>query len=162
MAATATSNGVSGRTCLITGGAGGLGKSIALELLARGANVAVCDINKATLSSSAAEFSKIGPSLAIQCDITDASAVESLIKQVTKRFGKLDVLVNCAGVMDRFEPTGDVGLELWNKVLTVNLTATYLMSKEALRHFLNRGATDASIINVGSLASERGWCAGEF
>jgi NAD(P)-dependent dehydrogenase (short-subunit alcohol dehydrogenase family) len=83
------------------------------------------------------------------------------MEDAVKHFGKLDVLVNCAGVMDRFEPAGDVSLELWNKVLTVNLTATYLMSKEALNHFLSRCATDASIINVGSLASERGWCAGE-
>lgn len=158
----ATANGISGRTCLVTGGAGGLGKAIVLELLGNGASVAVCDINKATLESSAVEFSKIGPILPIQCDITNASAVEFLVEKVVHHFGKLDVLVNCAGVMDRFEPAGDVSFELWNRVLSVNLTATYLMSKEALRHFLSRGATDASVINVGSLASERGWCAGEY
>lgn len=158
---TATANGISGRTCLVTGGAGGLGKSIVLELLSSGANVVVCDINKALLDSSAVEFSTIGSSLPVQCDITDATAIKYLIDKAVKHFGKLDVLVNCAGVMDRFEPAGDVSLELWNKVLTVNLTATYLMSKEALNYFLSRGATDASIVNVGSLASERGWCAGE-
>ena len=152
---------LSGRTCLVTGGAGGLGKSITLVLLEEGANVVVSDINKALLDSVAAEFKGKGSTLLLPGDVTDASAVRSLIEEAVKRFGQLDALINCAGILDRFEPVGDLSQELWSKVLAVNLTGPFLLSKEAIKHFLSRGATDASIINIGSLASEHGWCGGE-
>lgn len=152
---------LSGKTCLVTGGAGGLGKSITLAFLAGGANVVVCDIDQQTLNSASVEFSDKGPALVVQCDITNPSSIKSLIKKAVEHFGQLDVLVNCAGIMDRFEPVGELREAIWNKVLAVNVTGTYLMSKEALCHFLSRNARDASIINIGSLASQSGWVGGE-
>jgi NAD(P)-dependent dehydrogenase (short-subunit alcohol dehydrogenase family) len=151
----------SGRTCLVTGGAGGLGKSIALALLAEGANVVVTDFSERILNSVAAEFQPGKESvLLLPADVSDAGAVESLISKTVQHFGQLDVLINCAGVFDRFEPVGDVSLELWSKLLAVNVTGPYLLSQAAINHFLSRSATDASIINIGSLASEHGWCGG--
>lgn len=152
---------LSGRTCLVTGGAAGLGRSTALEFLACGANVVICDINQKHLDSTSAELSAHGPTLAVQCDITDASAIKSMITKAIEHFGKLDVLVNCAGIFDRFEPVGELSEAIWRKVLGVNLTGPYLMTKEVLNHFLSRAATDASIINVGSLASLHGWGGGK-
>ena len=153
---------LSGRTCLVTGGAGGLGKSITLALLEDGANVVVSDISKSLLDSVAAEFQKKGPTLLLPGDVTDANVAASLITKAAEHFGQLDVLVNCAGIFDRFEPVGDLSKDLWSKVLAVNVTDPFLLSKEAISHFLTRGATDASIINIGSLASEHGWCGGEY
>ncbi|KPI36732.1 Bacilysin biosynthesis oxido BacC [Cyphellophora attinorum] len=151
----------SARTCLVTGGAGGLGKSIALALLAEGANVVVTDFNEKTLNSVTAEFQQRKESvLFLPADVSDAGAVESLISKTVQHFGQLDVLVNCAGIFDRLEPVGEISPELWSKVLTVNVTGPYLLSKAAINHFLSRSATDASIINIGSLASEHGWCGG--
>ncbi|KAK4944567.1 hypothetical protein LTR10_016001 [Elasticomyces elasticus] len=161
---TAAGKGLSGRVCLVTGGAGGLGKSIVLALLEGGANVAVSDISKTALESVAdAEFHKHGATsklLLLPGDVTDAGVVKSLIDETVKHFGQLDVLVNCAGIFDRFDPVGDLSQDLWSKVLAVNVTGPFLLSKEAINHFLSRGATDASIVNIGSLASEHGWCGG--
>lgn len=145
----------------MTGGAGGLGKSVAMAFLAGGANVVVCDIDQKTLDMALAEFANQGPILVVQCDITDPAAVKSLINQSVEHFGSLDVLVNCAGIMDRFEPVGEVGEDVWARVLAVNLTAPFLMSREVIGHFLKRNAVDASIINIGSLASQSGWAGGK-
>ena len=146
----------------MTGGARGLGKSVVLKFLDSGARVVVCDINKDLLDSVSAEYSERGQTLQVECDVTDACAVKSSVEKAVKHFGQLDVLVNCAGIVDRFEPVGDVSQDLWEKVLAVNLTGTFLLCKEVLNHFLSRGAKDASIVNIGSLASECGWAAGEY
>ena len=158
----ASGKSLSGRTCLVTGGARGLGKSVTLKLLDSGARVVVCDIDKDLLDSVSAEYSKRGQTMQVQCDVTDASAVKSLVQDAVKHFGRLDVLVHCAGIVDRFDPIGDVSQDLWEKVLAVNLTGTFLLCKEVLNHFLSRCATDASIVNIGSLSSECGWAAGKY
>lgn len=153
---------LSGRTCLVTGAARGLGKSIAEKFLDSDARVVVTDIDESLLKSVFAESSKRGQTLPVQCDITDAGAVKSLVEKAVTHFGQLDVLVNCAGIVDCFEPLGDVSQGLFEKVLAVNLTGTFLLSKEVVNHCLSRGATDASIVNIGSVASECGWGAGEY
>lgn len=153
---------LSARTCLVTGGAGGLGKAIALAFLANGANVVVCDLKQETLDQATSDLSDKGPILAVQCDITNTYEVKSLVNNTIEHFGSLDVLVNCAGIMDRFEPVGELSDEVWARVLAVNLTAPFLMSKEVVAHFMSRNAQDASIINIGSLASQRGWAGGIY
>lgn len=155
-----SSQGLSGKTCLVTGGGGGLGKEISRQLLAKGANVVICDINKDLLDSASKEFSGQGTLLTIQCDITSMESAEAMFKEIIQKLGKLDVLINNAGIMDRFDPAGDLDKDLWDKVIAVNLTAPYVLTKLAVRHFLDRGATDASILNVGSLSSRGGFFAG--
>jgi NAD(P)-dependent dehydrogenase (short-subunit alcohol dehydrogenase family) len=146
----------------VTGGARGLGKSVTEKLLDGGAMAVICDLSKDLLNSVCTEYSERGQTLQVQCDGTDYSAVKSLVEKAVKHFGQLDVLLNCADIVDRFEPVGDVSQDLWEKVLAVNLTGTFLLCKEVLNHFLSRGATDASILNIGSLASESGWAAGKL
>ncbi|KEF56491.1 oxidoreductase [Exophiala aquamarina CBS 119918] len=155
-----STQGLSGKTCLVTGGGGGLGKEISRQLLAKGANVVICDINKDLLDSASKEFSGQGTLLTIQCDITSSESAEAMFEEIIQKLGKLDVLVNNAGIMDRFDPAGDLEKDLWDKVIAVNLTAPYLLTRLAVRHFLERGATDASILNVGSLSSQGGFFAG--
>jgi len=155
-----STQGLSGKTCLVTGGGGGLGKEISKQLLAKGANVVICDINKDLLDSASQEFSGQGTLLTLQCDIASVESAEAMFREIIEKLGKLDVLVNNAGVMDRFDPAGDLDKSLWDKVIAVNLTAPYVLTKLAVRHFLERGATDASIVNVGSLSSQGGFFAG--
>jgi NAD(P)-dependent dehydrogenase (short-subunit alcohol dehydrogenase family) len=114
---------LSGRTCLVTGGAGGLGKAIATLFLQSGAKVVICDIRKDLLDATSSELSDLGPLLSLECDITDATAVTGLFEKILERFGQLDVLINNAGIMDRFDPVGDLDQSLWQKVLAVNLTS---------------------------------------
>lgn len=93
----------SGKVCLITGAAGGLGKAIAQAFLQAGAAVSICDINEERLVKTTEEFSAAHSNriLSSCIDITDDNAVEDLVETTVDRFGRLDVLVNNAGIVDR-------------------------------------------------------------
>lgn len=145
-----------GKTCLVTGGAGGLGKAIAKAFLAAGAQVIVCDINQERVSQATTELAPTGRFRAVTADVTDPEAMRRLFGD----FARLDILVNNAAIMDRFEPVADLDLDLWERVLAVNLTAPLLLSKLAVRDMLSRPEPDGCIINVASAAAKAGWLAG--
>lgn len=149
------------KTCLVTGGAGGLGKAIAAEFLRAGANVVICDIHEQRVQAASAELSAMGPLLALSLDITNATAVEDMFDQIRTRFGTIHVLVNNAAIMDRFDPVAEVEPQLWDRILAVNLTAPFLLTKLALQVMLQQENRDASIINIASGAAKAGWLAGE-
>ncbi|CAG8278354.1 unnamed protein product [Penicillium salamii] len=151
---------LSGKTCLITGGGGGLGKAIASHFLEAGANVVICDVNEERLQATSAELSPKGPLKAIKTDITKTNEVESLFETIIGEFGKIDVLVNNAGIMDHFDPIGDMDMELWDRVMAINLTAPALLSKLAVRNMLAQPKPDGRIINIGSVAGKAGWASG--
>lgn len=153
---------LSGKTCLVTGGGGGLGKAIATQFLEAGANVVICDVNEERLQATSAELSPKGPLKAIKTDITNTSAVESLFETLIGEFGKIDVLVNNAGIMDHFDPIGDMDMELWDRVMAINLTAPALLSKLAVRNMLAQPKPDGRIINIVSVAGKAGWASGKF
>lgn len=157
----AAESSVAGKVCIVTGGAGGLGKDIVKILVERGAKVVFCDINKNLLDAAKEELANRDAIMAVECDITKPDAVEALIDQTVKTYGQLDVLINNAGRMDRFDPVADVDQALWEGVLAVNLTAPYMLTKFAIQHFLQRQATNAAIVNVGSLSSKCGFTAGK-
>ncbi|OLN95515.1 Dihydroanticapsin 7-dehydrogenase 2 [Colletotrichum chlorophyti] len=154
------SAGLSGKTCLVTGGAGGLGKAIAAAFLDAGANVVICDNNGERVKKTSAELGGRGSLTAITTDITDQSQVQHLFDHITSNLGALDFLINNAAIMDRFDPVGDVELDLWDKVLAVNLTAPLLLSKLAVRSMLSKADPGGSIINIASGAAKAGWLAG--
>lgn len=152
---------VAGKVCIVTGGAGGLGKDIVKMLVEQGAKVVFCDINKSLLDATKTELASGDAVTAVECDITKADSVIALIDQTVKTYGQLDVLINNAGRMDRFDPVADLDQALWEGVLAVNLTAPYLLTKFAVQHFLRRQATNAAIVNIGSLSSKCGFTAGK-
>ncbi|KAJ5624433.1 Glucose/ribitol dehydrogenase [Penicillium lagena] len=151
---------LAGKTCLVTGGAGGLGKVIATKFLEAGANVVICDVNDDRLQQTSTELSSKGPFKAIKTDITNQAEVQSLFDQLIQAFGKIDVLINNAGIMDKFDPVGDLDFELWDRVMAVNLTAPFLLSKLAVRNMLEQPQPDGRIINIVSVAGKAGWAAG--
>ncbi|KAG5743201.1 hypothetical protein H9Q69_012845 [Fusarium xylarioides] len=151
---------LAGKTCLITGGAGGLGKAIAVAFLKAGSNVVICDINEERVEQAEAELQGMGSLLAKTVDITSLSQVQQLFHEIYNKFTKLDILINNAAIMDRFEPVGDVNLDLWDKVLTVNLTAPLVLSKLAVQGMLQRESINGSIINIASGSAKAGWLAG--
>ncbi|RAH69323.1 SDR family NAD(P)-dependent oxidoreductase [Aspergillus aculeatinus CBS 121060] len=154
---------LSGKTCLVTGGAGGLGKTIATRYLQAGANVVICDINQDRLDHTSKELA-IGDSasrlLTMKTDITSASDVQTLFDEIVARFQKLDILINNAGIMDRFDPVGELDEDRWNRVIAVNLTAPYLLSKLAVQDMLKRDVVDGRIVNIVSVAGKAGFAAG--
>ncbi|KAI9152363.1 Terpene cyclase atmB [Paramyrothecium foliicola] len=149
-----------GKTCLITGGAGGLGKAIAAAFLEAGANVIICDIREDRVQQASVELAGKGSLTAVTADITSPGSMQDLFSTIAARFGTLHVLINNAAIMDRFEPVGDVGLELWNQVLAVNLTAPLFLSKLAIGSMLQDPISNGCIINIASGAAKAGWLAG--
>lgn len=126
--------------------------------------MSIFDINDALLASASSELSSLGPLHTAAVDITDASAVEAAIKGTIEKFGDLDILINNAGIMDRFDPIGDLDLGLWERVIKINLTAPAILSKLAINHWETRekGPKGGVILNVGSAASLKGFTAGKF
>ena len=136
-----------------------MGLAIADAFYTAGLNVAVVDINGELCQSYEREHDK-QRCLAVQCDITKEESVNDLFSKVIGKFTTIDVLVNSAGVMDRFDPVGTLDKDLWDRVLAVNLTAPMMMTKGAISHMLEQNI-EGSIINIGSLASIKGWSAGD-
>ncbi|KAF7552743.1 hypothetical protein G7046_g7317 [Stylonectria norvegica] len=149
-----------GKTALVTGSAGGLGQVIADMFLSKGANVVVCDVNRARLADAEDRYSSSHPGkvLVVEVNVSDEAAVERLVASAISKFGGLDVVVNNAGIMDHFDPAGTCDKALWDRVLAVNLTGPFLITKHALppMQTQRRGL----IINIGSNSSLRGHGAG--
>ncbi|KAJ5239910.1 hypothetical protein N7468_004529 [Penicillium chermesinum] len=155
-----TDQALSGKICLVTGARGGLGKAIATKLIEAGASVVVCDISDERLQEVTAELSPKGPFKAIKTDITNQEAVASLFQEIVGEFGRLDILINNAGIMDKFDPVGDLEVELWNRVMAVNLTAPFILSKLAVRNMLEQPNPNGQIVNIISVAGKAGWASG--
>ncbi|KAJ8104879.1 hypothetical protein ONZ43_g7648 [Nemania bipapillata] len=150
-----------GKTIVITGGAGGLGKAVASAFLEAGANVAIFDVNEDRIKETAAEWEKYGDKvLTAKTDITDETAVTTFFTNAFTKFGRIDMLINNAGVMDKFDAAGTLSLDMWNRVIGVNLTGAYLCTKAAVNVFEKQSPVGGTIISIGSIASYRGINAG--
>jgi NAD(P)-dependent dehydrogenase (short-subunit alcohol dehydrogenase family) len=140
---------IEGAVCVVTGGASGIGRALAQELARRGAaGVVVADLD-AEFASLVAE--RIG-GLAVACDVGDPAQVEAAVRACVARFGRLDVLVNIAGILS-LDHSHELSLERWNQVLAVNLTGTFLFCRAALPHLLERGG---AIVNTSSTSALAG------
>lgn len=158
-----TSTILTGVTCLVTGGASGLGKVIATSFLKAGASVAICDIQEDRVLQMKEELAGLGALLALSVDITNPSAAQDMFTKITDTFGTLDVLVNNAGIMDRFDPVADLDPKLWDRVMSVNLTAPFMLTKLALGIMLQKQPSPTGcIINIASGAAKAGWLAGKY
>lgn len=153
-----------GKTVIVTGAAGGLGKAIATAFLSAGANVVICDVNQERLASVESEWSQsyAGKFLTQQTDVTDEAAVQKLVDDTVAKFGRLDVLVNNAGIMDDFAPVGACSRDQWDRVLGINLNGPFVTSKAAITQFEKQEGEGeyGVIINIGSVSSVHGFKAG--
>lgn len=141
-----------GRTALITGGNGGLGRAIALGFRAAGAQVAVTGRNPEKNEAIAKELDD--RSAVFSLDVRDEAAVEQIVAGVEQRFGRLDILVNNAGLF-RGGSVLNLSQADWNAVIGTHLTGAFLCSKYAARAMIARGegAPSGKIINIGSMYS---------
>ena len=149
---------LAGKSALVTGSAGGLGKAIAEKFLKAGAKVTICDINGERLKSASEELSAHGEAHAITADITDEESVTKIFEAAIAKFGAVDILVNNAGIMDRFDAVGTLDKAVWDRVLAVNLSAPMMLSKCAVNHMVERKG--GVILNIGSMAGQFGFRAG--
>jgi NAD(P)-dependent dehydrogenase (short-subunit alcohol dehydrogenase family) len=147
-----------GKAVLITGAASGIGRAAALRLAEEGASLAICDVQRDALDATAKDVMERGAACeAGVVDVCDESQVRAVVQGAVKRFGRLDVVCNVAGIL-RFDHTHELPLADWNRVLAINLTGTFLVCREAIPHLL---ATRGNIVNVASTAGMTGhpWAA---
>jgi NAD(P)-dependent dehydrogenase (short-subunit alcohol dehydrogenase family) len=118
------------RVAIITGGAKGMGRGMALKFAEEGCNVAVADIAIQDANDTIGEVKKKGvKGLAINCDVTNINQVHSTVDKVASEFGKIDILVNNAGAIASHIPIEDLPEEIWDKVLALNLKSVFLFCK---------------------------------
>ncbi len=135
--------GLDGLVALVTGGASGIGQAVVEMMAACGAEVAVVDL-------AIPEADELrGASAAFACNVADKASVDAAVAQVIERFGRIDILVNSAGVA-RLAPAEDLTSADWDLTMDVNVTGTFLMCQSVGRHMLAAGK--GKIINISSQA----------
>ncbi|MCA6113101.1 SDR family NAD(P)-dependent oxidoreductase [Bradyrhizobium cenepequi] len=140
------------KVALVTGAARGIGLATAKRFLAEGWRVALLDIERELLNEAVAGLKPAEDTLALPCDVSDAAGVAAAIAVVEKRFGRLDALVNNAGVAV-FAPLLETADADWSRILAVNLTGPFLCAKAAAPLMREHGG--GAIVNITSISAVR-------
>lgn len=146
-----------GKVAIVTGGAAGIGRATALEFARRGASVVVADLNEARGDETINQIRQLGAAaIFTRTDVADESHVMAMVQSAVDRFGRIDVLVNNAGIVPSQTqvPLHDVSLELFQKVMAVNVAGTFLGMKHAIPQMLKNGG--GAVVNVSSVSGMRG------
>jgi dehydrogenase/reductase SDR family member 4 len=142
---------LTGKVALVTGSRRGIGKAIAMALVQNGVDVAISDIvvNDGLLDKTAEEIAGLGPrSLAIRADIAIKRDVENMVDKTISKFGRIDILVNCAGVWIPGQTLLECPEENWDKVIDTNLKGTYFCCQAAGKEMVKQKS--GAIINLSS------------
>lgn len=138
------------KVALVTGGAHGIGRAIAARFAAEGAKVAVCGLEPESLQETADLIAeKGGEALALEADVRHRREVDRMVDETIARWGRIDVLVNSAGV-NRTAPFLDISEEDWDWHMDINLKGTFLVSQRVCREMVHRG-TGGSVILMSSV-----------
>jgi NAD(P)-dependent dehydrogenase (short-subunit alcohol dehydrogenase family) len=140
------------KVALVTGAARGIGLAIAKRFLAEGWRVALLDIKDELLRGAIAGLKNPGNTVGLHCDVSDAGAVTAAMATLGARFGRLDALVNNAGIVV-FAPLLETSNEDWDRVLSVNLTGPFLCTKAAAPLMREHGG--GAIVNITSISAVR-------
>jgi 3-oxoacyl-[acyl-carrier protein] reductase len=136
--------------CVVTGGGRGIGKAIARAYANEGAKLALCARTTAELELTVAELRALGAECqGWTCDVSLEGSVNDFVGSVQSEFGRIDVLVNNAGVMTRPAPLADVEVKKWDYTIAVNLRGPFLVSRSVLPVMVKQKS--GSIINVSSM-----------
>jgi NAD(P)-dependent dehydrogenase (short-subunit alcohol dehydrogenase family) len=142
------------RTAVVTGGARGIGSAAAQKLLASGAAVALWDIDQAALTKAAAALKDSGRVYTAVVDVTDESSIGKAVDALIGAAGKIDILINNAGITGGNAPLWELKPEAWRRVVEVNLIGPYLVCRAVVPHMIAAGY--GRIVNIASIAGKDG------
>jgi 3-oxoacyl-[acyl-carrier protein] reductase len=143
------------KVAIITGGARGIGRATAMEFIKHGARVAIVDLREKELEEVSKTIQKMSREvLPIKGDVSNNNDVQEAIRKTLDRFGKIDILINNAGIGDVIGPVINTSEEDWDRVLRVNLKSVFLFSKGVVPFMIKNKS--GSIVNVASLAGKEG------
>ena len=140
------------KVALVTGAARGIGLATAKRFLTDGWRVALLDIETETLRAAMTALAKPDVTLALECDVSDAKAVSAAVAKVGEKFGRLDALVNNAGIAI-FKPLLETTHDDWNRVLAVNLSGPFICTQAAAPLMREHGG--GAIVNITSISGLR-------
>jgi len=144
--------GLNGRVALVTGGARGIGLAIARRLVADGARVALVDLDKSAAEAAAGDLGDAATALV--ADVTRTADVERAVAAAHARWGRLDIVVNNAGITGGSKLTWELTDEDWNQVIACDLTSVFLVSRAAVKLMLPQRS--GRIVNIASIAGKEG------
>jgi NAD(P)-dependent dehydrogenase (short-subunit alcohol dehydrogenase family) len=147
------------KVAIITGGGRGIGRGVALRYANEGAKLALVDIQQAHLDETAKVLDESGTGVeyvTLQADVSSSADVQGFFDATVARFGRLDVLVNNAGIGNPPVPIIDMPEEAWDRTIAVNLKSVFLCSKLAAKQFIKQGG-GGRIISVSSQAGKTGF-----
>ena len=143
-----------GRVAIVTGAGRGIGKAIALLLASKGANVVVATQTPKTAEQTTSEIQEAGgDALSISLDVSNRKSVDEMLNQALKKFGRIDILVNVAG-LSTLTPLEDLEEDEWDRVLSVNLKGVYLCARAVLPTMMDQQY--GRIISVSSISGRYG------
>jgi len=144
------------KVAIITGGGSGIGRAISLAFASEGATVVVAARTLARLKEVADEVnSKGGKAIAMAVDIANEIKIKEMVARTVKEYGRIDVLVNNAGISGPTANIAEMELDKWNEVLSINLTGAMLCSREVLANMIARKS--GNIINISSVGGMSGF-----
>ena len=146
-----------GKVAVITGGGTGLGKTMTLRLAEEGCDIVVAARRVAALEETAGEVRDIGPrALAIPCDVTDSAQCDDLVARTLSEFGRLDILINNAGIVrdEQQKSLWEITDEEWRLGIDTNLSSVFYCCRPTLKHFVEQNS--GRIINIASASGLRG------
>ncbi len=144
---------MAGRSAIVTGGASGIGLAVVQRLAASGANVAIWDMNDDALAKAAASVTGVKVHTA-KVDVADAAQVEAAFASTVAAFGKVDAMVNSAGVAGKNATVADYEQDEWRRVFDINVHGLFYCCQQAARHMGPNGY--GRIVNIASVAGKEG------
>jgi len=138
------------QVAVITGGAQGIGYAVAKRMIVNGAKVVIWDFDTDLAQASASELG----ATALHCDVSDWDSVQAAAEQTERQLGRIDVLVNSAGVAGANAVVEEYPIEEWNKIMSVNLNGTFHTNRAVIAGMKHRGY--GRIVNIASIAGKEG------
>ena len=146
---------MSERVAIVTGGGQGIGKGIAQRLLRDGMRVMIADLDVEAGDETVAEYSSLGPVAAMQVDVADEAAVVRMVDETVERFGRVDALVNNAGIAEANQgPVEELALEQWTRMIATNLTGAFICAKHTAPELRKHGGSIVNIASIRALQSQ--------